>query len=104
MKGVRFYAEYDDGKHRRRDTVGSRSKLAATPTPAKNVIAVYLGDDGRPLWGGDSMDCAGAIFHEPNSDVAGTGVSYEVLRERCRRISEAEARRIHPRMFEYLRD
>lgn len=103
MKGYRFYANYDSAAHRRRDTVAHRSTLRTTPDPAKNCIAVYLDDDGRPLWGGDNtMECAASIFADENSDVCTSGVGSRFLMERCRRISEAEARRIHPRMFEYL--
>jgi hypothetical protein len=43
-----------------------------------------------------------AIFDWPNSPVAGTGVSLDYLRQKCKRISEAQARTIHPVLFEWL--
>jgi hypothetical protein len=41
------------------------------------------------------------LFH-PNSPVAGTSIDVSILRERCKRISEAKARQIHPLLFERL--
>lgn len=103
MKGYRFYADYSSKAHKRADTTPRHvRKDGPTPKPASNVVAVYLGDDGRELYNGGGYDCATGIFDTPDSPVATSGVSPGYLRERCRRISEAEARRIHPRMFEYL--
>jgi len=43
-----------------------------------------------------------AVFALHNSRVAGTGVALDYLRQKCRRISEAKARKIHPALFERL--
>ena len=43
-----------------------------------------------------------AVFDWPNSPVAGTGVACDYLRHKCKRISEAKARIIHPALFERL--
>jgi len=107
MKGYRFYADYDSAAHRRRDTTPhGRATLGSTPEPPKNVIAVYLEKGGRPVSIFDGVnwkaECAAATFDVPNSDVSTTAASFSYLNERCRRISEAEAKRIHPRLFTYL--
>lgn len=95
MKGVRFYLEYKDAKHKRQGVHEG------------NVIAVLdvMGDGFRAQYMGDlqyTHECLGAIFFYPNSPVAGTQCHIGVLRERCKRISEAKARQIHPRLFERL--
>jgi hypothetical protein len=43
-----------------------------------------------------------ALFVRPNSPVAGTGVALGYVRQKCKRISEAQARTIHPALFERL--
>lgn len=84
MKGIRFYATY------------------ATPADKRakrgdgNVFALDV-----DTWPAMPFGTA-AIFNEPNSDVGGTGVSYQRLRTCARRISEAEARRIHPKLIDWL--
>jgi hypothetical protein len=42
------------------------------------------------------------LFDRPNSPVAGTGVARDHLHQKCKRISEAKARTIHPALFERL--
>jgi hypothetical protein len=49
-----------------------------------------------------SMECVGSVFEHPNSVCAGTAVSSEFLRTKCKRVSEAHARQVHPRLFERL--
>lgn len=107
MKGYRFYADYPSNSAKRKDAMSPRYKRSKgpTPAPAPNVIAVDV--DGRNVpyriqQGRAVADCTSGVFDTPNSDVAGAQVDFDYLRTRCRRISEAEARRIHPRMFEYL--
>jgi len=103
MKGYRFYADYSSKLHKRMDTTQRHVRPGGpTPNPAANAIAVILGDDGRELFNGKGYDCLTGIFDRPNSDVATSGVTPDYLRKRCRRISEAEARRIHPAIFTYL--
>lgn len=107
MKGNRFYADYSSKAHKRRDAMSPRHKRreGPTPAPAANVIAVDV-EGGRIPYRIQRdravADCTAALFDTPDSDVTGTSVDASYLMERCRRISEAEARRIHPRMFEYL--
>ncbi len=80
MKYVRFYEEY---KNKRKGL------------PAGNVFALF--DNGTT-----QLEGLGAIFEWPNSPVAATGVSWKFLRKNCKRISEARARKIHPRLFARL--
>ena len=40
-----------------------------------------------------------AVFDWPNALVAGTGVACDYLRQKCKHISEAKARIIHPALF-----
>ena len=43
-----------------------------------------------------------AVFDWPKALVAGTGVACDYLRQKCKLISEAKARTIHPALFETL--
>jgi hypothetical protein len=88
MKDVRFYAEHSTPKDKRARK-GNGNVLATFSTR-------YLGRLG-PV-----VEALGAVSYEPNSPVASTGVSGDHLHRYCRRISEAEARKIHPALFERL--
>lgn len=83
MRYVRFYAEYSDSRKR---------------IPAENVFAAFTGNGIH----NNSYEGLGAIFEWPNSPVACTSASREFLRKKCKRISEAEARAIHPLLFSRL--
>jgi hypothetical protein len=50
------------------------------------------------------MDAVGAVYYTPNSPVATTGVSWEYIREKCKRIPESMAKEIHPELWNYLQD
>lgn len=93
MKGIRFYREFLKRQRKEWDATG-------------NVIAIYLDDDNQPIartvQDGKIIECASAVFFQPNSPVASSGVHSEYLRTKCKRISEKRAREIHPLMFEYL--
>jgi hypothetical protein len=91
MKGYRFYLEYETPKDKRaRKDTG-------------NVLAVNVADE---MWfdaeDGWQRDAIGAVYHHQNSAVASTSVSLNLLAKHTRRISEAQARQIHPALFEYL--
>jgi len=85
---VRFYADYGD----------KRTKRSGGDAP--NAIAVY----GEPykIRGDTMIEAIAALTSEPNSHVCGTSASLGYLRESCKRISEAEAYRIHPRLRAYM--
>ena len=102
MKGYRFYEELEDKNRQAEKSQG-------------NVVAALLQPSGRG-WdfiyvpgmvrteGGYTcvVECISALFGEPNSPVCGSQVSWDYLREKCRRVSEKRAREVHPRLFEYL--
>lgn len=86
MKGIRFYE----------DLLDSRKKSSG------NVIAVLVCNG---IFFSGKIACyeaIGAIFHYSNSPVAGTSVSLDYLRAKCKRISEQKARKIHPNLFKRL--
>jgi hypothetical protein len=71
---------------------------------AGNVVAILLSDelvvkDGKVLF---RALCADESSVTPNSPVAMTFFDAEYLGTHCRRIDEARARNIHPRLFEVL--
>ena len=86
MQGFRFYEELNN-KNRKDETSQG------------NVIAVYIPE----MWSPDgSMVVLSAVFFIPNSDVSNGSVSREYLDTKTRRVSEAKARVIHPKLFVYL--
>ncbi|MFN2398566.1 MAG: hypothetical protein ABR543_07980 [Gemmatimonadaceae bacterium] len=88
--GYRFFEEYHDRTHA--ESLG-------------NVIAVWM-MAGPPFvkHGGVCFNavCASKAPHRPNSAVDATYLEAEYLGTHCKHISEARARAIHPRLFEYL--
>ena len=55
--------------------------------------------DGAKRW---MAECFSAVQDIPNNPVCGSSCSFEYLRESCKRISENQAREIHPKLFQYL--
>jgi hypothetical protein len=90
MKGYRFYEEFETNAKKRKRISGG------------NVVALLLDERGRPYWNGTTYDCISAVYSHPNSGVASTGASPDYLAKNCRRISEEDARRIHPVLFRWL--
>lgn len=89
MHGYRFFEEYRD------DTMQASSG---------NVIAVNLGAGSFVQHGGV---CYRAVVPAPergvpNSPVTMSLFNAEYLGTRCRHVSEARARKIHPKLFEFL--
>ncbi|MGO8931249.1 MAG: hypothetical protein ACLQU3_30710 [Limisphaerales bacterium] len=85
MSGICFYQEFSDKSKR---------------TSAGTIIAALVCNG--LYWSSGKVcyeDIAG-LFDRPNSLVAGTGVARDYLRQKCKRISEANARTIHPALFE----
>lgn len=97
MKGLRFYLEHDSAAaKRRRQHCGT-------------VLALFADAKGRPLWRIEHRrhpqavaEGIGALYREPNSPACSTAACSSYVSERCRRISESEARKIHPALFTYL--
>lgn len=84
MKGVRFYEDFEDARKRR---------------STGNCLAVFLDAYSHGVY-----EAYVAALAHPNSMPATDGVSVVQLRKRCKRVSESEARRIHPNLFLWLDD
>jgi hypothetical protein len=90
MQGYRFFEEYTDD--RRAQSAG-------------NVIAIHIDGDSFVQEGGI---CYGALCADDestpvrNAPILARLFNAEYLGTHCRRISEARARVIHPKLFEYL--
>ena len=87
MNGIRFYLEFEDQSKRQ---------------PGGNVVAVLALNGAYWSSGKLCYEAIAALFEKPNAPVAGTGVALDYLRQRCKRISEAKARVIHPELFNRL--
>ncbi len=90
MKGIRFYEELDN-------------KNRVSETSQGNVLAV-LYENGFFTKAGYMLECISATFYYPDSDVSSGSAHIDYIRKNCRRISEAKAREIHPRLFTRLDD
>ena len=92
MRGYRFFEEYVDESRRQ---------------SLQSVIAVQTFEGPWVKEGGVCVPAvcspaAGSKAVEPNSEVTRLMFNVEYLGTHCRRISEAQARTIHPKLFEYL--
>ena len=87
MNGVRFYLEFTDKSKR---------------WPGGTVVAALVLNGSYWSSGRLCYEAIAALFDRPNSPIAGTGVALDYLRQKCKRISEAKARIIHPALFERL--
>lgn len=94
MKGIRFYLEHNSNKDKRKGNHNG------------NVFAGFITDGGLfqgTISKGEVMvEGLGALYFEPNSPVCVTSASLSYLRYNCKRISEQQARQIHPKLFERL--
>jgi len=82
MTGITFYEEFQNTRKTK---------------PIGNVIAVFDGTER-----GGMVDAVASVYDRPNSPATGIGVDRGYLRSRCRRVDEARAREIHPRLFAFL--
>jgi hypothetical protein len=87
MNGIRFYLEFSDPSKRQ---------------PGGTVVAALVLNGIYRSSGVLCYEALAALFDRPNSPVAGTGVALAYLRLKCKRISEAKARAIHPALFARL--
>ena len=90
MKHVRFYLEYDTPSDKRHNR------------PNGNVFAAFVGNGSFCSGNNICYEGLGAIFFQPNSPVASTAASLDVIRTRFKRVAEAQARLVHPALFERL--
>jgi hypothetical protein len=92
MKNVHFYLDHETTQDKRQ---GHHTG---------NVTAVFTdtGRFSREFDGNYGYDAVGAVYSTPNSPVASTSVSITWMQTKGKRISEAEARTIHPCLFASL--
>lgn len=97
MKGYTFYLEYPTLKDKRKATrkyLGNHSGI---------VLAVY-GDWFSPGGHYSKKECVSSVYDRPNSEVCTSSVCDTYIKDKCKRISEKQAREIHPNLFQYLDD
>jgi hypothetical protein len=87
MKGIRFYQEFEDRSKRR---------------PCGTIVAACVCNGPYFSSSKACYDGFVGVFDRPNSPVNVSGVALDYLREKCKRVSEAIARTIHPALFERL--
>ncbi len=87
MNSIRFYLEFTD-----------KSKCK----PGGTVVAALMLNGSYRSSGKVCYEAIAGLFDRPNSPVAGTGVACDYLCQKCKRISQAQARTIHPALFERL--
>lgn len=110
MKGYWFYIDYGDAATKRkvRGHGGmKRGRALGTPDAGGNCIALFTEKRGQswcPEYDHVSHGYGGlaATFFHVNSDTSVTSVGPEYLRTSCARISEAEARRVHPVLMQRI--
>lgn len=94
MNGIRFYQEFAN-KSKTKPTGNIIAALAGRITGAAGNGVFFSG-------GAACYEAVAGLFDAPNSPVASTAVAIDLLREKCKRVSETKARQVHPNLFEYL--
>ena len=81
----------------------SQTNQSASPVQQPEVAALVLNGSYRSS-GTICYEAIAALVHRPNAPVADNGgnLSHDYLRQKCKRISEAKARAIHPVLFERI--
>ena len=92
MKNIRFYEEFSN----KRKGI-SKGTVVAIDTDWRLETGLF---DNK----GRIYEAIASVFDEPNSSVCGTTVHELYLRDSCKRISEARALEIHPKLIDYLKD
>ena len=93
----RYYLEYPTPKDKRQGTRKKPGNHCGT------VLAVYTGREYSWVQGNNIMnECIGTTYDKPDSFCCSFACSWGYLRTRCKRISEAQAKMIHPNLFVYL--
>ena len=92
MKGWRFYEEYKTKKRK----IPTGNVVAVDTATGMHAVSPF-GPNARYRY-----ECVLALFVEHNSPVCSGAASVEHIERHCKRISEAKAREIHPKLFEYL--
>lgn len=90
MQGYRFYREAASPADKRAGrTIGT-------------VFAVFVPEQVTYGPAGACVAGIGGVYDRPDSPVCGTDAAVAYLRTHCTRISEAEARALHPALFTVL--
>lgn len=100
MKGYKFYLEYDnqkDCKAATRENLGNHLGTVIAVLDDTRVISQHA-DKTTYI----QVDAIGAFQNIPNCACCFTTASADYLSKQCKRISEAQAREIHPKLFNYL--
>lgn len=97
MNGIRFYLEYENPTEKNK---GTRKEPG---NHEGNVFAAFVANGTHHCEvPGGCIEGLGAVYFQRNSPVCSTSASWDHLGKYCLRISEAQAREIHPRLFEVL--
>lgn len=86
MVGFRFYLEYATPAAKRRREHSGNAIAIGVP------VQIFAG----------TCEALVALYDWPNSSVCGGSIDRAYLPKYCRRVSECEARAIHPAMFDHL--
>ena len=97
MKGWRFYEDYRTPKRK-----VSTGNVVAVATNQRPFPILSYGSVGVAHGVEYQYACVAAVFFDPNSPVCSCSIAMKSLRLFYKRISEAKAREIHPKLFEYL--
>jgi len=96
MKDFRFYLEYPNKKEKRKAT----RKMLGNHTG--NCLAVFTNVKEHLLPDLKSIETIAAVYFHANSDCCLSSASFDYIQKKCKRISEQQAREIHPKLFSYL--
>lgn len=83
MKNIKFYQEYDGAKRNK----GAR--------PTGNCIGVLVDLPANP----GKVASFAAVYDMPNCDTNFGEVSTDYIRLNCKRVSEQQAKIIHPKLY-----
>ncbi len=87
MKGIRFFEEF---------------RNSAKTTTMGTCVALFVCNGAYMSGTQICYEALSGLFDQPDSPVCSGGVSLSYLRSRCKRVTEQEARKIHPALFKRL--
>lgn len=111
MKGYHFYATMPDERKSKSASKQypmqpfTRATLASWAEQGRYVECLAVDPESKQISFSHTAiqyDCVGALMADNDQAVCGSTCHNTYLRERCVRISEATARKLHPSLFRYL--
>ena len=112
MDGFTFYACMPAGRESKSASKKyphqpwTRATLKAMAERGAYADCMAVATDPSQAWladrGGLMKECIGGVYLHDNSACCAASTSVDYLRNRCVRISEALARRLHPELFKRL--